>query len=111
MKCIGSKEKVVDLWILIWEEVRRIHQEGVRLEVEHVKAHRSKKEVKEMKLFERFATEGNERADELAKDSNAGWRRNGPEKGQHRSTEKEGGLSGIALLDELSLVGGEMMRL
>ena len=68
MKCIGPRAKDVDLWLCIWEEVRRIHQEGVRLEVEHVKAHRSKKEVQEMKLFERFVTEGNERADELAKD-------------------------------------------
>ena len=68
MKCIGPKAEDADLWIWIWEEVRRIHQEGVLLEVEHVKAHRSKKEVQEMKLFEGFVTEGNERADELAKD-------------------------------------------
>ena len=68
MKCIGPRAKNADLWIWIWEKVRRIHQEGVLLEVEHVKAHRSKKEVQEMKLFERFVTEGNERADELAKD-------------------------------------------
>ena len=67
MKCIGPKAKDADLWIWIWEEVRRIHQEGVLLEVEHVKAHRSKKEVQEMKLFERFASQGR-RADELAKD-------------------------------------------
>ena len=94
-----------------WEEVRRIRQEGVRLEVEHVKAHRSKKEKQEMKVFERFVTEGNERSDELAKDSNAGRRRNGSEKGQHRSTEKGGGLSGIALLGQLALFGGGMERL
>ena len=68
MKCIGSRAMDADLWIWIWEEVRRIHQEGVLLEVEHVKAHRSKKEVQEMKLFEGFVTEGNERADEFEKD-------------------------------------------
>ena len=39
---------------------------GILLEVEHVKAHRSKKEKQEMSFFERFVTEGNERAGELA---------------------------------------------
>ena len=37
------------------------------VEEEHVKAHRTKKEKKEMSQFERFATEGNEKADKLAK--------------------------------------------
>ena len=27
MKCIGSEAKDADLWILIWEEVHRVHQE------------------------------------------------------------------------------------
>ena len=27
-KCMGPKAKDADLWVLIWEEVRRIHQEG-----------------------------------------------------------------------------------
>ena len=37
------------------------------VEVEHVKAHRTKKDKKEMSQFEKFVTEGNEKADELAK--------------------------------------------
>ena len=37
------------------------------MEVEHVKAHRTKKEKEKMTQFERFVTEGNEKADELAK--------------------------------------------
>ena len=48
MKCIGPKAKDADLWILIWEEMRRIHPAGTLLEVEHVTAHRSKKEEQEM---------------------------------------------------------------
>ena len=36
--------------------------------VEHVKAHRTKKEKKDMSHFERFVTEGNEKADELEKE-------------------------------------------
>ena len=37
------------------------------MEVEHVKAHRTKKDKKEMSQFEQFVTDGNENADELAK--------------------------------------------
>ena len=37
------------------------------VEVEHVKAHRTKKEKKEMSRFEKFVTEGNEKADEPAR--------------------------------------------
>ena len=37
------------------------------VEVEHVKAHRTKKEKKDVSQFEKFVTEGNEKADELAK--------------------------------------------
>ena len=33
----------------------------------HVKAHRTKKEKEKMTQFERFVTEGNDEADELAK--------------------------------------------
>ena len=38
-RCIGPKAKDANLSILIGEEVRRILQEGSRLEVEHVKVH------------------------------------------------------------------------
>ena len=37
------------------------------IEVEHVKARRIQKERQELPLFEKFITEGNEKADELAK--------------------------------------------
>ena len=37
------------------------------VEVEHVKAHRTKKDKKEMSHFEKFVIEGNEKADALAK--------------------------------------------
>ena len=38
------------------------------MEVEHAKAHRTKKEKNEMSYFEKFVTEDNEKADELAKE-------------------------------------------
>ena len=37
------------------------------VEVEHVKAHRTTKEKKDVSHFQKFVTEGNEQADELAK--------------------------------------------
>ena len=39
----------------------------ILVEVEHVKAHRTKKDKKEMSQFEKFVADGNEKADELAK--------------------------------------------
>ena len=51
----------------MWEELHRVHQEGTLVEVEHVKAHRSK-EMLRMSLFRKFITEGNYKADELAKE-------------------------------------------
>ena len=68
MRCIGPRAKDADLWILIWEELRRCHQEGILVEVEHVKAHRTRKEMQQMSLFERFIAEGNAKADELPKE-------------------------------------------
>ena len=66
MKCIGPTAKDADLWILIWEALHRVLQEGTLVEVEHVKVPRTKKEKQGMTLFEKIVTEGNERADELA---------------------------------------------
>ena len=37
------------------------------MKVEHVKAHRTKKDKKEMSQIEKFVADGNEKADELAK--------------------------------------------
>ena len=33
MKCTGPKAKDAALWILIWEELQRVHQEGILVEV------------------------------------------------------------------------------
>ena len=40
----------------------------ILVEVEHVKAHRTEKDKKKMSHFVKFVTEGNEKADELAKE-------------------------------------------
>ena len=50
----------------MWEELHRLAARDIAVEVEHVKAHRTKKEQKEISCFEKFVTEGNEKGDELA---------------------------------------------
>ena len=54
MRCIGPRGKDADLWILIWEEWHRVHQARILVEVEHVKAPRTKKEMQPMSLLESF---------------------------------------------------------
>ena len=66
-ECIKPRAGDADLWIKSWEELRELVTRGIFVEVEHVKAHRTKKEKEKMTQFERFVTEGNEKADELAK--------------------------------------------
>ena len=53
--------------IQTWEESHGLAERVIFVEVEHVKAHRTKKEKKHMSQFERFVTEDNEKADDLAK--------------------------------------------
>ena len=62
----GAKD--ADLWMLIWEELHGVHQERILVDVEHVKARRSKKEMQQMSLLEKFTTEGKVKADELGKE-------------------------------------------
>ena len=66
-ECIKSRAGDADLWIKIWEEFHLLAAREIVVEVEHAKAHRTKKEKKDMSHFENFVTEGNEKADELAK--------------------------------------------
>ena len=51
----------------IWKELHILAAGDILVEVEHVKAHRTMREKKEMSHFGKFVTEGNEKADELAK--------------------------------------------
>ena len=47
-ECIKPKAGDADLWIKIWEELHRLAARDIVVEVEHVKAHRTKKDKKEM---------------------------------------------------------------
>ena len=67
-KCINPKAGDADLWINIWKELHNLAAGDFLVEVVHVKAHCTKKEKKEMSHFGTFVTEGNEKADALAKE-------------------------------------------
>ena len=60
-KCKGPKAKDADLGVLIWEELHSVHPEVTLVDVEHVKAHRSKKEQQETSLFEKPTTRATRR--------------------------------------------------
>ena len=66
-ECIKPGAGDADLWINMWEELHELVQRGILVEVAHVKAHLTKKEKEKMMQFERFVTEGIQKADELAK--------------------------------------------
>ena len=55
------------MWIKIWEELHELVKRYILVEVAHFKAHHTKKEKEKMTKIERFVTEGNQKADELAK--------------------------------------------
>ena len=66
-ECTDPKAGDAHLWTKTWEELQLLTTKEVFVEVEHVKAHRTK-DKKEMTQFEKFVTDGDERADELAKE-------------------------------------------
>ena len=68
MKCAGPKAGDVDLWIKKWEQLHYLRSNELLIEVEHVEAHRTKKERRHVSPLGKFITEGNEKADELAKE-------------------------------------------
>ena len=63
----GFQGHGVHLWIKIWEELQLSESREMSVEVEQVKADRTKKDKKEMSQFEMFVADGNEKADGLAK--------------------------------------------
>ena len=57
--------------------------------MEHVIAHRTEKDKKEMSHFERFVTDGNEKADELAKKVRCGMKDLWRKREQRQCSKKE----------------------
>ena len=50
-ECIKPRAGDADLWIKIWEELHYLAETGILVEVEHVKAHRTKKEKERYVAF------------------------------------------------------------
>ena len=66
-ECIKPGAGDADLWIKFWEEPHELVKRGISVELEHMKAHRTKKEKEKLTQFETFVTEAIEKPDELAK--------------------------------------------
>ena len=85
---------------------------GILVEMEHVKAHRTNKEKEKMTQFEMFVTEGNEKADDLAKAGamlDEGFMAEA--KSKNNAAGERGGACGFAVCGQLPLLGRGMERL
>ena len=97
-KCIDPKAGDADLWIRILEELHVLMSREKLVEVEHVKAHRTKKDKTDMSHFEKFATDGNERTDERSACSPAvftAWWKNGKIVWSSSRSQKKSAMSWI----------------
>ena len=91
----------------ISEELHVLTSKEILVEVEHVKAHRTKKDKKERSQFENFLADGDdEKADELAKEGS--MLDEGFMAQTRAKTVQQGSL---AVCSQLSLLGGGMERL
>ena len=100
-----------DLWIKMWEELHELVKRGILVEVERVKAHRTKKEKENMTQLESFVTEGNEKADGLAKGGamlDEGFM---AEARAETVKQERGGVCSFAVCGQLPLLGRGMERL
>ena len=86
-----------------------IQNKELSVEVEHVTVHRTKKDKKDMSHFEKFATEGNEKADELAK---VGATLDEGFMAEARTVQQERrSVRSLAVCSQRSLFGGRMERI
>ena len=113
-KCIDPKAGDAAFWIKFFlQELHLLTSKEMLVEVEHVKAHRTKKEKKEMSQFEKCVTEGNEKADELAKAGamlDEGFMSETRAKKVRQERERRGVCS-LAVCSQLSLFGGRLESL
>ena len=103
-----EREKDADLWIAMWEELNELRSEAILIEVEHVKAHRTEKERRQMSLFEKFVTEGNEQAYEPPKEA-ATWDAGLVAQARASTIQQERrSVRSFAVCSQFSLLGGRM---
>ena len=102
-KCIKPKAGFVDQ-----DFGKSCTARHIVVELEHSKTHHTKKDENYMTHFEKFVTEGNEKADELAK---AGAMLDEGFMAEVRANtvqQERGSLRGLAVRSELSLLSGRM---
>ena len=102
--CISPKAGDADLRIKIWEELHNLAAEDILVDVEHVKAHRTKKEKKEMSHSENFDAEGNEKSDELTKKGAMPDEVYGGSKSKNSAAGARRGVCSLAVCGQLSLL-------
>ena len=68
MRCIGPRAKDADLWIMIWENRTEFIKKACYWKLSTSKLIASNRKCGKCCFFEKFITEGNEKADELAKE-------------------------------------------
>ena len=111
-KCIDPSAGDADWWIKILKELCLSTSNEILVDVEHVKAHFTKKDKKEVSHFEKFVTESKEKVDELAK---AGAMSDGGVHGGNESKDSPAGarrgVCSSAGRSKLSLFGGRVKRL
>ena len=86
--------------------VTRPGRQGILMELVNVKAHRTKKEMKNTWHFEKFVTEGHEKADELAKEGDEGFMAEA--RAKNCAAGKRGGVRSFAVCSQLPLLGRTM---
>ena len=111
MRCTGPKADAADLWVKNSEELHCLRAKEILIEVEHVKAHRTEKERQHRSLREKFISEGNEKADELANErSGVGWRICGAGKSKCHPARENRSVRSLAVCSQLSVLGVERLR-
>ena len=96
-------------WRKIWEELHLLVSKEILVEVQHVKARRTRR-IRRRCHFEKSVTEGNEKADELAK-AGAMLDEGFMAETRASSARARRGVLGLAVRSKLLLFGRRMERL
>ena len=88
-----------------------VWQTGILVEVEHVKAHRTKKEKKNVSHFEKFVTEGNERAVSWQNKEHCWMKVSWRKRERKVCSRKRGGVRRFAVCSQLPLLSRTMKAL
>ena len=109
-ECIRPKAGNADLWIKVWEELHRLAARDILVELEHVKAHRTKKD-KRCRTLRGLSLKATRRRMSWKSSSNVGRRIYGGSETKDNAARKRRGVCSSAVCSQLSLFGVGMERL